>query len=51
MLGFVVSVESQFYPQIGELYRRRIEEWAGERHEELGLDDEDDDEPMADTAR
>ena len=28
MLRFVVGVESQFYPQIGELYERRIEAWA-----------------------
>jgi hypothetical protein len=25
LLGFVVGVESQFYPQIGKLYERRIE--------------------------
>ena len=29
MLRFVVGVESQFYPQIDALYRRRIEAWAG----------------------
>ncbi len=38
MLKFVVSVNSQFYPQIGELYQRRIEAWAAVRREELGLD-------------
>ena len=28
MQRFVVAIESQFYPQIGSLYRRRIEVWA-----------------------
>jgi hypothetical protein len=28
LLGFVAGVESQFYPQIGALYGRRIEAWA-----------------------
>ena len=34
---FVVGVESQFYPQIGELYRRRIEAWAAARQRRTGL--------------
>jgi hypothetical protein len=25
---FVIAVDSQFYPQIGLLYRRRIQAWA-----------------------
>ena len=33
MLRFVVSVDSQFYPQIGELYKRRIVAWAARRAE------------------
>jgi hypothetical protein len=28
MQRFVVGIDSQFYPQIGPLYRRRIEAWA-----------------------
>ena len=28
---FVIDVESQFYPQIDDLYRRRIEAWADVR--------------------
>jgi len=38
MLRFVVKVESQFYPQIGELYDRRIRAWAAARQAKLGLD-------------
>jgi hypothetical protein len=38
MLNFVVSVDSQFYPQIGELYQRRIEAWAIVQQEEASLD-------------
>jgi hypothetical protein len=38
LLGFVVDVESQFYPQIGTLYERRIEAWAAARREKLALD-------------
>jgi hypothetical protein len=34
------SVTSQFYPQIGALYRRRIEAWTAERRKERGLDEE-----------
>ena len=38
MLDFVVGVESQFYPQIGVLYQRRIDAWAAARREKLSLD-------------
>jgi hypothetical protein len=38
MLDFVVGVESQFYPQIGKLYERRIEAWAATRREKRALD-------------
>ena len=38
LLGFVVGVESQFYPQIGALYKRRIETWAAGRREKLCFD-------------
>jgi hypothetical protein len=31
LLAFVVGIESQFYPQLGRLYRRRIQAWAGQR--------------------
>jgi hypothetical protein len=31
MQAFVVGVESEFYPQLGELYRRRISAWAATR--------------------
>jgi hypothetical protein len=37
LLNFVVGIESQFYPQIGTLYERRIETWAAWRREALGL--------------
>ena len=37
MQGFLVGVESQFYPQLGELYERRISAWAAGRQAELGL--------------
>ena len=37
MLRFLVGVDSQFYPQIGELYERRISDWAVGRRAELGL--------------
>ena len=48
MLLFVVGVESEFYPQIGELYERRIETWAAGRRAELGMDpaEEQDLEPL-----
>lgn len=35
------SATSQFYPQIGALYRQRIEAWTAERRREHGLDEED----------
>jgi hypothetical protein len=38
MLRFVVSVDSPFYPQIGQLYEQRIRAWASARRAELGLD-------------
>jgi len=41
MLEFVVGVESQFYPQIRELYRLRIEAWGKARQTER-LDRKDD---------
>jgi len=37
LLRFVVSVESQFYPQIGELYERRIKTWGTARRAELDM--------------
>lgn len=37
MLAFT-RVESQFYPQIGTLYRRRIKVWAAARRSERDLD-------------
>ena len=35
LLDFVVGVESQFYPQIGNLYQQRIEAWGAARREKL----------------
>jgi hypothetical protein len=35
MQRFVIAVESEFYPQIGRLYRRRIEAFAAERQPTL----------------
>jgi hypothetical protein len=35
------SVTSQFYPQIGALYRQRIEAWTAERRTEHGYDEAD----------
>lgn len=35
MLDFVVGVESEFYPQIRELYEQRIETWGAARREML----------------
>ena len=48
LLDFVVGVESQLYPQIGNLYERRIEAWAAERRGKLVLDkaEERNPEPM-----
>jgi hypothetical protein len=31
MQDFVVSIDSEFYPELGRLYRRRITRWAGEQ--------------------
>lgn len=31
MQDFVVGVDSEFYPQLGGLYRRRIDAWAADR--------------------
>jgi hypothetical protein len=28
MQRFVVGIDSQFYPQLGVLYRKRIQAWA-----------------------
>jgi hypothetical protein len=39
MLNFVVSVDSPFYPQIGELYKRRIQAWAAARREAFRIDE------------
>lgn len=41
MLQFVVSIESQFYPQLGELYERRITTWATDRRADLDTRAED----------
>jgi len=38
LLDFVVGVESQFYPQLGNLYLRRIEAWGTARREKLALE-------------
>jgi hypothetical protein len=38
MLSFVTRVESEFYPEIGRLYRQRITDWAALRRTELELD-------------
>jgi hypothetical protein len=35
LLDFVVGVESEFYPQIGELYTRRIDAWGAAQRAEL----------------
>ena len=39
MLGFVVSIESSFYPEIAALYGVRIKAWATARRAELDLDE------------
>lgn len=44
MLGFIVSIESQFYPQIGRLYDHRIRAWAEKCRVKLGLSEEEDEE-------
>ena len=42
MQRFLIGVQSPFYPDIGELYRRRIDEWAADRRRESGVDEPDD---------
>lgn len=37
MLSFVVGVESEFYPQFGDLYAKRVTAWATARRGELGM--------------
>jgi len=49
MLGFVVSIESPFYPEIGALYGVRIKAWATARRAELGLDQIDEEDPESAT--
>lgn len=44
MQSFVVSVDSEFYPDLDALYRRRIAAWAAEHH----VDDEEDDDEVKD---
>jgi hypothetical protein len=34
LLDFVVGLESEFYPQIGELYERRIDAWGAAKRKE-----------------
>jgi len=41
MQRFVVGLDSQFYPDFGRLYRRRIDEWAARHRDKLAEDDED----------
>jgi len=41
MQGFVVSVSSEFYPQLGVLYRRRIDAWAAEHRDVAEKEDDD----------
>jgi hypothetical protein len=36
MLDFVVAADSQFYPEFGSLYGRRIISWGTRRPHELG---------------
>ena len=47
MQDFVVGVESEFYPDLDALYRRRIAAWAAEHHVE---DEEDEDEVKDDSS-
>lgn len=42
MVGFIVNIESQFYPQIGRLYDHRIRAWAEKCRVTLGLNEEED---------
>ena len=39
MQSFVVGVESEFYPDFGQLYRRRITAWAAAHRVEDDADD------------
>jgi hypothetical protein len=50
MLAFVVGVESQFYPQIGDLYERRIEAWGAVRREVLGFNKPGEESPVGNHA-
>jgi hypothetical protein len=38
MQDFVVSIDSEFYPELGRLYRARIASWAVGRHDAAGQD-------------
>ena len=53
VLRFVVSIESPFYPQIGELYGHRIKAWATDRRTEMDMraDDEEPRRPLTDNAQ
>jgi hypothetical protein len=42
MQSFVVGVESEFYPELGTLYRRLIDAWAADRQVDRNEDDADD---------
>ena len=42
MLGFIVSIESPFYPEIATLYGVRIKAWATARRAELDPDQVED---------
>ena len=49
MQRFVIGIESQFYPQIGSLYRQRIETWGAARRAEWVTDRAGEDlEPVGD---
>jgi hypothetical protein len=39
MLRFVVGIDSQFYPQLGRLYRRRIQAWAIQQERSVEADE------------
>jgi hypothetical protein len=41
MLGFVVAVESEFYPELDRLYRDRITDWAARQRANEAWDDDD----------
>jgi hypothetical protein len=38
MQDFVVCIDSEFYPELGHLYRERITSWAKERRDAAGKD-------------